>query len=104
MDEPHIPYAEWKRAGSEGHNLYDCIFMTFWKRQTIGSENRSVVSRDERELDNKEVGGNLFGGMMELFCAKTVVVDIWLYEFAKLIKLYAKRSGFYCELNTEFKT
>lgn len=50
--------------------------MTLWKRQTVGSGNRPVVSRvgDEKELDYKEVGGNFSGGMMKLCCGMIVMV------------------------------
>lgn len=32
-----------KRSQSHHYILYDSMYMTFWKRQIIGTENRSVV-------------------------------------------------------------
>lgn len=45
MDEAQKHYAKLKRSDSKGYVLYDSIYMTIFKRQIIGKENRSVVAR-----------------------------------------------------------
>lgn len=45
MEKPQMLYAAWKKPEAKGYVAYDSIYMTFWKRQNIGTESRLVIVR-----------------------------------------------------------
>ena len=45
MDESPIHFAKWKNPDSKNYILYDFIYMTFFQRQTLRIDNRSIVAR-----------------------------------------------------------
>ena len=59
MDKPQKRYAKRKKPDTKSYILYGLTYMTFWKRQTVGTEQwlpgvggkgRSLTIRGTREL------------------------------------------------------
>lgn len=39
---------KWKNPDTKGYILYDSVYVTFWKRQTLGTGKRWVVVREQK--------------------------------------------------------
>lgn len=73
---------------SQTEKVADCmIYKTFWKRQTIGLDNRSVLSWGQELTAKKQDEGTVL--------YLTVVVVIQLYASVKAHRS-VNQKGFYC--------
>lgn len=86
VEESQVHYSKRKNPDSKGGTLHNFIY-TRAESKTLGTENRSVVSRDlgrrERLITNKGTKQRNFG-VTELFCILIVVVDTRLNVLVKI--------------------
>lgn len=91
LNYAQMRYSKRKKPDSKGHLLYDSTHMAFLERQNC-KDRKQIVGHQGlvREVDYKEVQGNLFC-LMELFYILIVMGVTLLYTFAKTQKTV------YCE-------
>lgn len=76
-----LKYIKWKKPNSEGYILYDCIWMTFWKRQHYRYRKQSRAGVGEG-LAIKGYG-DTFQGNGTFLCLDCCGGSAWLYAFVK---------------------
>lgn len=80
----------------KGNVLYDFSYMTFCKRQTIGTENMSIIARHGcgEELTIKKQRKKILGND-GIILYSIVVIDTWFNALIKPTGLYTSKSKFH---------